>query len=113
MKNKDILPLQEPTFYILFSLRSGEKHGYAILKEVLQLSDNRIKLSTGTLYGALYRLLDQGLIEQVESTGDVRGKRAYRLTHSGLEVFNADVSRMKDLIRTVSKQPESPGGQQI
>lgn len=112
-KNVQILPLQEPTFFILLSLRGGEKHGYAILKDVVILSDQRIKLSTGTLYGALYRLLDQGLIEQVEAIDEPRGKRAYRLTPSGLEVFNADVDRMKHMLRTVKSKIESPGGQQI
>jgi DNA-binding PadR family transcriptional regulator len=107
------LPLQEPTLYILLSLRGGEKHGYAILKEVAKLSDNHLLLSTGTLYGALYRLLDQGLIEQIESENGTRGKRSYRLTHSGLEVFNAEVSRMQRLLTTVSKKTDTIGGQQI
>ena len=54
MKTTDrIIPLQEPTFYILLSLRSGEKHGYAILKDVTEMSSEQVKLSTGTLYGAL------------------------------------------------------------
>ncbi len=74
------IPLQEPTFFILLSLRGGEKHGYAILKEVATLSEARVKLSTGTLYGALNRLLDQGLIERLEEHDGVRGKKAYRLT---------------------------------
>jgi len=111
MTNTDrFIPLQEPTLYILLALRSGEKHGYAILKEVSVLSDKRIKLSTGTLYGALYRLLDQGLIEQVESKDSSRGKKAYRLTDSGLEVFNAEVSRMKHLLLTLNKKLDSIGG---
>ena len=54
-----LVPLQEPTFYILLSLRGGEKHGYAILKDVAEMSSEQVKLSTGTLYGALFRLLDQ------------------------------------------------------
>jgi DNA-binding PadR family transcriptional regulator len=105
------LPLQEPTLYILLSLRGGEKHGYAILKDVTELSDRRVRLSTGTLYGALYRLLDQGLIEQVESKNGSRGKKAYRLTRSGLEVFDAEISRIKRLLFAVSKKVESIGGQ--
>ena len=60
------LPLREPTFLILLSLAPGPRHGYAILKEVESLSEGRVKLSTGTLYGAIERLLDQNWIYQVE-----------------------------------------------
>ena len=114
MTNLDrFLPLQEPTFYILLSLRGGEKHGYAILKDVAEMSGEQVKLSTGTLYGALYRLLDQGLIEQIEPKDEARGKKVYRLTPSGLEVFEAEVSRMKHLLLAVNKKVETMGGQQV
>jgi DNA-binding PadR family transcriptional regulator len=114
MANKDqLLPLQEPTFYILLSLRTGEKHGYAILKDVAQLSDQQVNLSTGTLYGALNRLLDQGLIERLEGQDGTRGKKAYRLTPAGLEVFDADVGRMKRLLLAVKTRRRAKGGQQI
>ena len=63
------LPLSESTFLILLSLAPGPKHGYAIMKEVAALSGNRVQLSTGTLYGALGRLLSQGLIEQAPDEG--------------------------------------------
>lgn len=112
MVNKDtFLPLQEPTFYILLSLRGGEKHGYAILKEVADLSGERVKLSTGTLYGALNRLLDQGLIERIDLDDGTRGKKAYRLTLSGLEVFNSEVDRMNRLLCTVKMKDNTEGGQ--
>jgi DNA-binding PadR family transcriptional regulator len=110
MNNPDhISPLREPTLYILLSLRGGEKHGYAILKEVRELSEGKVQLSTGTLYGALYRLLDQGLIEQIEASDGTRGKKAYRLTHAGLEVFDAEVGRMKRLLLSVKKQVRLTG----
>jgi hypothetical protein len=63
----NLLPLREPTFFILLSLSAGEKHGYAILKEVEAHSAGRVQLSTSTLYEALARLQDQNLIERVES----------------------------------------------
>ncbi len=97
MDTNNYLPLQEPTFYILLSLRGGDKHGYAILKEVAELSESRVKLSTGTLYGALNRLLDQGLIARIEEEG-ARGKKLYRLTPAGLGVFEAEVERMGRLL---------------
>jgi DNA-binding PadR family transcriptional regulator len=92
-------PLQEPTFYILLALRGGEKHGYAILKEVSELSAGRVTLSTGTLYGALNRLLDQGLIERLDGEDGPRGKKGYRLTPAGLAVFGAELSRIERLLR--------------
>jgi DNA-binding PadR family transcriptional regulator len=102
-----LVPLQEPTFFILLSLRGGEKHGYAILKEVAALSKERVKLSTGTLYGALNRLLDQGLIERLEDQDGARGKKAYRLTPRGLEVFEAEVERMQQMLAAAQRTPGS------
>jgi DNA-binding PadR family transcriptional regulator len=114
MDNLDrFLPLQEPTLYILLSLRGGEKHGYAILKDIAELSEKRIKMSTGTLYSALYRLLDQGLIEQIESTDVVRGKKSYRLTPSGMEVLDAEVGRMKQLLLVVEGRIPGKEGQHL
>ena len=93
--------MREPTFFILLSLASGKKHGYAILKDVESLSDGRIRLSTGTLYGALGRLLDQGLIERVPSDEDEQGgrpRKAYVLTQGGRRVLAAEMSRMGTLL---------------
>ena len=59
---EDLLPLREPTFFILLSISTEKKHGYAILQEVEALSNGKVKLSNGTLYGALTRLQEQGLI---------------------------------------------------
>ena len=64
---RTLLPLSEATFYILLSLTSGPKHGYAILKDVSTLSGAAIELSTSTLYGALGRMQEQSLIERVEN----------------------------------------------
>ncbi len=98
----DYLPLQEPTFFILLCLSSGTKHGYAVLKEVPELSQGRVWLSTGTLYGALSRLLDDGLIERVELDTEERSpgkaKKAYRLTQGGAQVLEAELSRMALLL---------------
>jgi DNA-binding PadR family transcriptional regulator len=110
---ESLLPLQQPTFYILLSLRAGEKHGYGILKDVEQLSDGQVTLSTGTLYGALNRLLDQGFIERIEPEDRTRGKKAYRLTPAGLEVFDAEVSRMNRLLVAVRARRRAKGAQRI
>lgn len=101
MKFIDELPLTEATFYILLSVAEHPRHGYAIMKQVEFLSDNRVRLSTGTLYGALKRLLQQGWINRVEETGsaDGRQRKLYSLTEVGHTVFTAEVRRMEDLVR--------------
>jgi DNA-binding PadR family transcriptional regulator len=96
-----VIPLREPTFFILLSLAPEKKHGYAILKDVETLSDGKIRLSTGTLYDALSRLLDQGLIKRVandENGGPGRPRKAYVLTDAGRRVLDAETSRMQTLV---------------
>jgi DNA-binding PadR family transcriptional regulator len=100
----DVLPLTEPTLYILLSLAPGQKHGYAIMKDVEALSQGRLRLTTGTLYGGLKRLLDQGWIERVDDTaaGDsARPRKAYRLTRVGRRVLEAETARLERLISAV------------
>ena len=97
------LPLTEPTFYILLSLALGKKHGYAILKDVEALSNGKVSLSTSTLYGALGRLLDQGLIERVpneeeENTGPGLPRKAYILSETGRRVLEAETDRLQSLV---------------
>ncbi|MEZ4671820.1 MAG: PadR family transcriptional regulator [Anaerolineae bacterium] len=101
---QDHLPLTEATFFILLSLAHNPKHGYAIMKDVEDLSGGRIKFSTGTLYGALGRLLDQRWIEQFEpdepqDTG--RPRKDYALTDIGRRILSAEVSRLQGLLATV------------
>ena len=101
------LPLREPTFLILLSLSPGPKHGYAILKEVESLSEGRVKLSTGTLYGAIERLLDQGWIRRVEDpvpNGTNRPRKSYDLTELGRSVLNAEINRLRKLVNVAVSQ---------
>ena len=105
MDHSSYLPLQEPTFLILLSLSGGEKHGYAILKDVSELSGGRVQLSTGTLYGALNRLLDQGFITRVDEEGP-RGKKAYRLERDGRLVFEAEADRLRSLLAAIQRAGE-------
>ena len=91
------LPLTEATYYILLSLAPEARHGYAIMKDVRALSKNRVVLSTGTLYGALKRLLEQEWILRVDdpdSNGDGRERKLYRLTQLGRGVLEAEVARL-------------------
>jgi DNA-binding PadR family transcriptional regulator len=95
------LPLRGPTFLILLSLAPGPRHGYAILKEVEGLSEGRVKLSTGTLYGAIERLLDQGWIRRVDDpipNDTNRERKAYELTELGRKVLSAETARLQKLV---------------
>jgi DNA-binding PadR family transcriptional regulator len=95
------LPLREPTFFILLGLSPGPKHGYGILKEVEALSEGRVRLSTGTLYGAIKRLLDDGWIRRVDDplpNDTDRERKAYALTEQGRRALNAEVERLRELV---------------
>ena len=94
--------ITEPVLLILMSLADEPRHGYAILKDVEQVSDGRVRLSTGTLYGALRRLLDEAWIERFDDDDTSRGKQSYRLTSKGRKVLQLEVARMKQLTRIAS-----------
>ena len=106
MELDDHLPVTETTFFILLSISSGPLHGYAIMKDVRSLSRERIILSTGTLYGALKRLLDQGWIvraDESEPASDQRERKSYMLTSLGKRVLEAEVNRLGNLV-TLARQ---------
>ncbi len=92
-------PLTEPVLLILISLADQPRHGYALKKDIEDLSGGRVRLSTGTLYGALRRLLDDGWIQRYEQEDTSREKQAYRLTGAGLRQLNAELDRMRQLAR--------------
>jgi DNA-binding PadR family transcriptional regulator len=100
------LPLTETTLFILLSLAGGDKHGYAIMKDVEALSMGRVIFSTGTLYGALRRLLDQGWIDRLDDGApggpdeNGRPRKAYRLTRLGRRLLEAEAARLQSLART-------------
>jgi DNA-binding PadR family transcriptional regulator len=95
----DSLPLTEPVLLILLSLAAQPQHGYAILKDVERMSDGRVVLSTGTLYGALRRLLDDEWIERFEEEDTSRGRQAYCLTPQGRRNLQFEIDRMKHITR--------------
>ena len=99
MEHMETLPLTEPVLLILLSLADQPRHGYSILKDIERMSDGRVVLSTGTLYGALRRLLDDDWIERYEEEDTSRGKQAYRLTAHGRRNLQLEVNRMKQLTR--------------
>jgi len=95
----ETLPLSESVLLILLSLADQPRHGYAILKDVEEMSRGRVVLSTGTLYGALRRLLDEDWIERLDGEGASRGRQPYRLTSHGRKNLQLEVSRIRHLSR--------------
>jgi DNA-binding PadR family transcriptional regulator len=93
----DSLPLTPALFHVLLSLADGEKHGYAILKEIEQRTGGQVVLSTGTLYGIIKRLLADGMIRESAAGSDER-RTAYRLTAFGRKVALAEAERLRDLV---------------
>ena len=96
------LPMTEPVLLILLSLADRPRHGYAILQDTEKMSDGRVRLSTGTLYGALRRLLEEGWIARFQEEDNSRGKQAYRLTSLGQRNLQQEVNRLKHLTRVAS-----------
>ncbi len=90
-------PLREPTFLILAALAPQPLHGYAIIGEVAELSGGRLALRPGTLYGALDRLAEEGLLEpDREEVVEGRLRRYYRLTDAGAAVLEQEAARLQD-----------------
>jgi DNA-binding PadR family transcriptional regulator len=97
---KDVKPLSEPVLLILVSLASEAKHGYALLKDVEDLSEGRVRLGTGTLYGAIRRLLEDGWIERYEQKDTSRDKQAYRVTTRGRAHLHSEIARVRHLLES-------------
>jgi DNA-binding PadR family transcriptional regulator len=97
-----LLPLSPAAFHILLSLVDGERHGYAIMREVEARSGGEVRLGPGTLYGAIKRMLDQGVLEEAGERpareGDDERRRYYRLTALGREVVAAEAARLERLV---------------
>jgi DNA-binding PadR family transcriptional regulator len=98
----DTKPLTEPVLLILMSLADKPRHGYALLKDIQALSNGRVRMSTGTLYGALRRLLEEMWIERFEQEDTSREKQAYRLTAAGRKQLRLELDRMRHLTRAGS-----------
>jgi DNA-binding PadR family transcriptional regulator len=93
-------PLSEQTYFILLSLQSEPKHGYAIAKDVQTLSKGRVTLSVSTLYTTLKRLLDDGLIRLLDQVAQGPGKprKVYEVTRKGGNVLVAEIQRLDTLV---------------
>ncbi|MER0449478.1 PadR family transcriptional regulator [Streptomyces sp. Edi4] len=97
--------MQEPTLLLLTALADEPRHGYAIAREVEVISGGRMKMRTGTLYGALERLLQQGLIEvHSEEVVDSRLRRIYTLTSPGRAALAAEAERIAATAREATRR---------
>ena len=106
---RDLLPLTPAVFYILFVLAEGEKHGYAIMKEVDSVSGGQFTMGPGTLYTTIQRLLELGLIEETSTPADAeRRRRCYRLSRTGRKAFEAELNRMESLVRSAQRRKLAP-----
>jgi DNA-binding PadR family transcriptional regulator len=123
----ELLPLSPAMFHVLVALADGDTHGYAIMKEVEQLTSGAVRLSTGTLYGIIKRLLADGLIREsvapalarrlvrrsssgagsglaAKAAGDER-RRSYVLTPFGKDVARAEATRLEHTIAIARRKP--------
>lgn len=110
---EDLLPLTDLAFNILVSLTDTELHGYALLKE-LRARTGRGSLRTGTVYAALARLDDEGLLEEVDDPGDDEGadsrRRYYRVTELGLDAARAEARRLAEVLGVARSKDLLPEG---
>ncbi len=96
------LPLTPAMFHVLVALADGEKHGYAILKDIARRTDGRVRLGAGTLYAVIRRLVEDELIaesdERPDPALDDERRRYYRLNEAGRQVVLAEIRRMEQAI---------------
>ncbi len=102
------LPLTPAVFHVLLALADGERHGYAIMREVAESTDHQVNMGPGTLYGTIKRLLEAGLIEESDrrpdaDTDDER-RRYYRLTGVGQRVAEAEARRYNELAKLARRK---------
>jgi DNA-binding PadR family transcriptional regulator len=99
--------LTEAVVLILAALAPQPRHGYALMRDIERLSEGRISMSTGTLYGALRRLLGDGWIERFKQDDTSRDKQAYALTGAGRNRLKAELDRLNQLVRVGNLQIEA------
>jgi DNA-binding PadR family transcriptional regulator len=97
------LPLPTAVFHILVALADRDRHGYSIMQDVASRTDGKVRLSPGTLYSSIRRMLEAGLVEELRESPDPESqderRRYYRLTRFGRLVAMAEARRLSDLLR--------------
>jgi DNA-binding PadR family transcriptional regulator len=107
-----LLPLQAATFHILMALAGDDRHGYAIIQDVAERTRGELKLSAGTLYRSIQRMLEQGLItetrERPAPEDDDERRRYYRITPFGIAVARAETARLNQLLKLARSSGFAP-----
>ena len=107
-----LLPLPPATFHILLAVAGEDRHGYAIIQDVAVRTDGELKLSAGTLYRSIQRMLEQGLIEETRDRPapeeDDERRRYYRITALGTAVAKAEARRLTQLVRMARAKGFAP-----
>ena len=97
---------------MLLALSGGERHGYALKREILRRTNGKLNLASGALYGSISRMLEQGLIEESEERPDPHlddeRRRYYRITSLGRRVAQAEAVRLHELVRLAGVSLELP-----
>ncbi len=101
-KPASFLPLPSATFHILMALASEDRHGYAIIQDIEQRTNGALRLSAGTLYRSIQRMLEQGLLVETNDRPapelDDERRRYYRITPFGTSVAKAEARRLNELV---------------
>jgi DNA-binding PadR family transcriptional regulator len=96
------LPLPAAVFHILVALADRDRHGYSIMQDVAARTDGKVRLSAGTLYSSIRRMLEQGLVEELRDSPDPGSqderRRYYRLTRTGRQAAVSEARRLSDLL---------------
>ena len=99
----ELLPLQPAVFHILMALAEDDRHGYAIIQNVAERTGGAVKLSAGTLYRSIHRMLEEGLLAEIDDRPDPEEdderRRYYRITPLGRNVARAEAQRLIDLVK--------------
>ena len=108
-----MLPLPTATFHILMAVADQDRHGYAIIQEVARRTDGELKLSAGTLYRSIQRMLEQGLIVETRDRpapeDDDERRRYYRITPLGTATAKEEARRLTQLVRMARAKGFAPG----
>jgi DNA-binding PadR family transcriptional regulator len=112
-KPESLLPLPPAVFHILIALADKDRHGYSIMQDVAARTDGAVQLSAGTLYASIRRMLEQGLIEELNESPDPSStderRRYYRLARFGRRVAAAEVARLNALVKQARVTGLVPG----
>lgn len=110
----DLLPLPTATLHILLAVADDDRHGYGIIQDVSARTGGHVKMSAGTLYRSIQRMIEQDLLEEIDERPapeeDDERRRYYRITPFGRDVARAEAGRLRDLLRLARASGFAPRG---